>query len=298
MPFIINGEVIDEDVIEAEFRQVKAHYERTLQVACCERDPEFRGYAKDNILSRVLLSQEALRRYPGVTDEDIDQRLAKRLADAGGDQAFFMNLGIVASDEPAIRPNIATGVRLDKTLKEVYHPEPKYSEEEMRAWHAAHPKLFMTDEMVRAAHITLNMRGAQSREEQFNHIRKVRRELLDGADFMTVAERERLDKDQQIDLGWFKRGEFMEEFEVIAFSMSKGEISPVFTTQLGLHLCLVLDRKDPEPKPFEEVKAEVEQRMLDEYRDQKFNEFLEQLKAAAAIEDTDTEEHVPDHQHE
>lgn len=51
MPLIINGEEIDEDIVDAEFRQVKAHYERTLQVACCERDPEFRGYAKDNIIS-------------------------------------------------------------------------------------------------------------------------------------------------------------------------------------------------------------------------------------------------------
>jgi hypothetical protein len=48
MALIINGEHIDEEIIEAEFRQIKGHYERTLQVACCERDPEFRGMAKDH----------------------------------------------------------------------------------------------------------------------------------------------------------------------------------------------------------------------------------------------------------
>ena len=86
MAFIINGETIDEEIIEAEFRQIKGHYERTLQVACCERDPEFQGYAKDNITARVLLNQEALKRVPEVSDEEIDARLAQLIEEAVGEE--------------------------------------------------------------------------------------------------------------------------------------------------------------------------------------------------------------------
>jgi parvulin-like peptidyl-prolyl isomerase len=82
----------------------------------------------------------------------------------------------------------------------------------------------------------------------------------------------------------------MEEFETIAFSMNIGEISPVFSTQLGFHLCTVVDRRAPEPKPFDEVKDAVLQRMLEEHRDAKFNQLLEQLKATAEIKDTDPDE--------
>ncbi len=289
MPLIINGEEIDEDIVEAEFRQIKGHYERTLQVACCERDPEFRGYAKDNIISRTLLNQEAQKRIPEVSEEDITARLQKLIQDAGGETQFYTNIGLVAKDEAAIRPNIANGVRLDKMLADIYQPEPDYTDTELRAWYEDHLELFMTEEQIRAAHITKNLQGVQSREEVFKHLRKVRAELLAGADFMNVAERERSEEQQLIDLGWFKRGEFMEEFEVIAFSMTEGEISPVFTTQLGLHLCTVLGRKNPEPKPFEEAKPDVQRRKLDEYRDAKFNEFLEQLKAGADIINTEPE---------
>lgn len=289
MPLIINGEEIDEDIVEAEFRQIKGHYERTLQVACCERDPEFRGYAKDNIISRTLLNQEAQKRIPEVSEEDITARLQKLIQDAGGETQFYTNIGLVAKDEAAIRPNIANGVRLDKMLADIYQPEPDYTDTELRAWYEDHLELFMTEEQIRAAHITKNLQGVQSREEVFKHLRKVRAELLAGADFMNVAERERSEEQQLIDLGWFKRGEFMEEFEVIAFSMTEGEISPVFTTQLGLHLCTVLGRKNPEPKPFEEAKPDVQRRKLDEYRDAKFNEFLEQLKTGADIINTEPE---------
>lgn len=289
MPLIINGEEIDEDIVEAEFRQIKGHYERTLQVACCERDAEFRGYAKDNIISRTLLNQEAQKRIPVVSEDDITARLQKLIQDAGGETQFYTNIGLVAKDEAAIRPNIANGVRLDKMLADIYQPEPDYNDAELRAWYDSHLELFMTEEQIRAAHITKNLQGVQSREEVFKHLRKVRTELLAGADFMNVAERERSEEQQLIDLGWFKRGEFMEEFEVIAFSMTEGEISPVFTTQLGLHLCTVLGRKTPEPKPFEEAKTDVQRRKLDEYRDAKFNEFLEQLKAEADLINTEPE---------
>lgn len=297
MPLIINGEEIDEDIIEAEFRQIKGHYERTLQVACCERDPEFRSYAKDNIVSRSLLNQEAQKRFPEVSEEEVTARLQKLIEDAGGETRFYMNIGLVSKDEAAVRPNVANGVRLDKMLAEIYQPEPAYSDAELRAWYDAHLDRFLTDEQIHAAHITKSLQGAQSREEIFKHLRQVRAELQAGADFLTVAERERGAEQQQIDLGWFRRGEFMEEFEVIAFSLNEGEISPVFTTQLGLHLCTILGRKPPEPRPFEEAKEEVRQRMLDEYRDQKFNAFLEELKAAANIVDTEPEHEWSPHQH-
>ena len=77
MALIINGERIDDEIIEAEFREIKGFHERTLQIACCERDPEFRALAKENITSRALLGQESRRRHPEVPEADIDARLAK-----------------------------------------------------------------------------------------------------------------------------------------------------------------------------------------------------------------------------
>jgi parvulin-like peptidyl-prolyl isomerase len=290
MALIINGEEIDDEVIEGEFRNVKGHYERLLQVACCERDQEFRGYAKDNLISRVLLNQEAKRRLPEVPEEDVSNRLSRLIEEAGGETQFYLNIGMPYKDEAVVRENVAGGVRLDKMLAEVYAPEPEYSDADLRAYYDAHLELYLTDEQIRAAHITKSMQGAKSRQEVYESLRNIRRQLLAGGDFMKMAEEHRADDQQQIDLGWFKRGEFMEEFETIAFSMDIGEISPVFSTQLGFHLCTVLDRKAPEPRPFEEVKEAVRQRLQEEHRDQKFNQFLEQLKAAATIEDTDPEE--------
>jgi hypothetical protein len=129
MALIINGEEIDDEVIEAEFRNVKGHYERQLQVACCERDPEFRGYAKDNIISRVLLSQEARRRVPEVADEAVTARLNRLIEEAGGETQFYMRIGMPYKDEAVVRENVANGVRLDQMLAEIYGADPEPTEE-------------------------------------------------------------------------------------------------------------------------------------------------------------------------
>jgi parvulin-like peptidyl-prolyl isomerase len=237
-----------------------------------------------------LLNQESRRRVPEVAEEDITARLNKLIDEAGGESQFYLNIGLPPKDSALVRDNIAGGVRLDKTLQQIYSPEPVPTEADLRACYEANLKHYMTDEQIKAAHITKSLQGATSRQDVYQAMRDVRSQLLAGAAFAQLAEEHRADEQQQIDLGWFKRGEFMEEFETIAFSMGEGEISPVFTTQLGFHVCTVTGRNPSVARPFDEVKEDVKTRFLEEHRDKKFNALLEDLKTAAKIEDTDPEE--------
>ena len=286
MALIINGENIDDEIIETEFRQIKGHYERTLQVGCCERDPEFQGYAKDNIIARAVLNQEAARRYPEIEEDDITSRLDKLIEEAGGEEHFYMKIGMPFGSTEIVRGNVANGVRLDKLLQSVYGDEPTPSDEEVSAYYEANIHAFQSEEQIHVVHITKGLEGAKSRSEVYAKMRELRHQLTAGADFEKLAEEQRGNEQQQIDLGWFKRGEFMEEFEAIAFSMNLNEISPVFTTQLGFHLCKVMGRRDPAPVPLDQIKDAVRNRMMEESRDKKFNAFVEELKATAKIEDT------------
>ncbi|MFZ4763429.1 MAG: peptidylprolyl isomerase [Roseimicrobium sp.] len=290
MALIVNGEHIDDDLIEGEFRTIKSHYERMLQVACCERDPEFLAMAKDNLASRFLLQQAAKERVPSVTEESISEHLAMLVTQAGGEEQFYARIGMAEVDEAVVRSQVANGVRMDSMMQTVYAPEPEPSEPEVLAFYEAHQNEYLTEEEIRASHISMNLSGAKSRVEVYNTIRALREQALAGADFDQLAAEHNTSKDTSPDLGWFKRGEFMEEFEAIAFSMRQDEISPVFTTQLGFHICKLTDRKPAVPKPFEEVKDAVRQRIIEQHRDAKFNDFVEQLKTVADIQDTDPDE--------
>ncbi len=290
MALIINQETIDDEVIDGEFRQIKGHFERTLQVACCERDPEFRAMAKENITSRALLQHEAMRRFPEVGDSEIQERLSKLIEAAGGEDKFYVNIGLPYKDEDAVRGNVASSVRLDKTLAQVYAPEPEPDDSALHEYYESNKNLFLTEEQIRASHISINLGSAQTRVEVYTRMRELREKALNGADFDSLGAEHNSNKEMSSNLGWFKRGEFMEEFEAIAFSMRLDEISPVFVTQLGFHICKLTGRHSAEPKPFEEVSDQVRQRILEVHRDKKFNEFVDVLKKTATIKDTDPPE--------
>jgi peptidyl-prolyl cis-trans isomerase SurA len=71
--------------------------------------------------------------------------------------------------------------------------------------------------------------------------------LRHGADFASVAKRFSADsgsREQGGELGWFRRGVMVKEFEDVAFRLRPGEISEVVETPFGFHI-IQLERAQP-----------------------------------------------------
>ncbi|AOW13802.1 peptidylprolyl isomerase [Hydrogenophaga crassostreae] len=61
------------------------------------------------------------------------------------------------------------------------------------------------------------------------------------------------------DLGYFGRGAMVKPFEDVVFALDKGAISDVVETDFGFHIIKLIDIKAPKAKPFEEMRAQIEQ---------------------------------------
>ena len=59
------------------------------------------------------------------------------------------------------------------------------------------------------------------------------------------------------DLGFFSRGDMVKPFEDAAFSMKKGEISPLIESIYGFHIISLTDVTEEKIKPLAEVKAKI-----------------------------------------
>lgn len=290
MALIINGERIDEAVVGQEFSEIKSHYERLGRISCCERDDEFRGYARDNIVGRVLLTQQAKHEGDPVSEQEIDDAVEQLKQEHGGEQQFYFNMGLSPEQEDLVRGNVATSLAVDKLLRKVCGEEAEPSAEELKQFHEDNLDEYRTVEEVRASHILKSVEKSEDREPLFHLMCGLRRKAMEGADFDELA-REHSDKPpEEIDLGWFKRGELMDEFEVMAFSMDKDEVSPVFTIHGSFHLAKVTDKKPAQPIPFEEVREQVREAVLQSRRDRRIREYIDGLKAKATIEEIEEEE--------
>jgi peptidyl-prolyl cis-trans isomerase SurA len=67
-------------------------------------------------------------------------------------------------------------------------------------------------------------------------------ELRRGADFATLAKRfsdDTLTRESGGELGWFRRGVMVPEFEAVAFRLRPGDLSPLVRTDFGFHIIQV-----------------------------------------------------------
>jgi parvulin-like peptidyl-prolyl isomerase len=230
MPLIINGEEIEGVLLEQEFSAIKAHFESLGNVSCCERDEEFRGYARDNIIARVLLAQEAERTVEPASEADIDAAVEQLKADHGGEAKFAAATGYGPEHAAALRDNVHTELRLRRLVERLTAGDQEPTDAQLRAFYDEHLDLFKTVEEVQASHILKAPRRGEDREAAYQQLREAREKILAGADFHEIARTTSDKPENETDLGHFKRGDLMEEFERVAFSMRVGEVSPVFAS--------------------------------------------------------------------
>jgi len=284
VPLVVNGQRIDDAILQSEFSQIKAYFENLGNVSCCERDEEFRGYAKQNVIARALLAQEALRNRPKSPDSEVDAAVAKLVEEYGGESRFFAATGATADQMHLVRHDVEVDLRVKGMLDQLA-ADVVADEAALRKFYNDHQASYMTPEEVRASHILKAPKRGEARAGAYEELRKLRGELQSGADFESLAKKHSDKADEHIDLGFFKRGELAEEFETVAFSMKVGEISPVFVSPFGFHLIKLTDRKPSKPIPFEQARKQVEEHFREQHRQEKTRELVERLKQTAVVEE-------------
>lgn len=289
MQTLVNGEPIAPEWIEEEFSQIKSWHEQRSQLSCCERDDEFRAQARENVIGRVLLNQAAEREIPDPTSEQIQAAVKQLHKDYGGEEAFLATMGLNEGQKSFVDRQVVVNLKADQLIanlsKDLQHPE----EDALLAYYREHSEPYTSESRVRALHIFKSLRQSEDKDQLFKECCKVRERLCSGEDFETIA-REFSDKPaEEIDLGFFKRGELMDEFEFVAFSMQVGEVSPVFSSYHGFHLAKVLEIEPPVITPFEEVREAVLEAWMQEKRTLLMQEYIQALKSQAEIKDIEEE---------
>ena len=103
---------------------------------------------------------------------------------------------------------------------------------------------------VHVAHILLRLGQKASYQEQEivkNKIDSIYQALCKGADFADLAKKYSDDKGSAVNggtLAWFTKGQTVQAFEKVAFSLRKGEISRPFMSEFGYHIVKLLDKHD------------------------------------------------------
>lgn len=129
--------------------------------------------------------------------------------------------------------------------------EAKVTDDDVRRFYNEHGEMLAQPE-VRTSHILV-----ETEEEA----KKVQQRLHAGEEFTNVAKEVSLCPSKEVggDLGFFKRGMMVPEFEEAAFALEKGKISLPVRTQFGYHIIHKTDEKNAAKPSFDEAKGMIEQ---------------------------------------
>jgi peptidyl-prolyl cis-trans isomerase D len=158
------------------------------------------------------------------------------------------------------------------------------SDDELKAQYQADIQQYEVPNRVHVDHILLMTVGKTPAEVE--EIKAKADEVLKlakkGGKFDDLAKKYSEDpgtKDKGGDLGWITQGQTVPEFEKVAFSLPKGEISDLVKTQYGFHIIKVLDKETAHTKTFDEVKDQIRAPMVLSKADRTASEIADKLSA-------------------
>lgn len=117
-------------------------------------------------------------------------------------------------------------------------------------------------------------------------------QLRKGADFAKLASQFSDDKGSAKDggdLGWFRPGTMVPEFEQAAFALKPGQISEVVKTDYGYHIIQVTERRSKIPADFEKNKEKYRAEELQKRKGAAWPAYLKELRKQTQITIVDAE---------
>lgn len=161
---------------------------------------------------------------------------------------------------------------------------------EMQEYYEANRAKYSEEETFRARHIFFRVTEkspAAEIKQAMKTALMVLAEAKSGKDFVELAKTYSEDpaaRSDGGDMGRFKKGDMLPELEGTIMAMKPGEVSELVSTPLGFHIVKLEERVSGKVKPFESVKAEIENEIYRKKSEERFSLWAKELRSKSSIE--------------
>jgi len=275
----VNGEIITEAELNKRVEQAAAWYGYDLTTP---ENKDLTADLQEQVLESMIMEkvvrQVAREMKIEVGQEEVDEEI-KRIRDQLKTQESYTDfLNKRKFTEQDLRTYIANQLLLDKLFEEVTK-DITAPTRDSRQYYEEHKEEFFVQEQVKARNIVV-----KTEEEARDVISRLDR----GEDFARLAAELSIDPSARENGGlidYFDReAMYIQEFKDAAFSLKVGQYTktPVKTVY-GYHIIKVEDKKPARQYSFDEVKDELESRLLMEEKNEEFSNFVDSLIEKANI---------------
>ena len=252
MPILVNGERVDDALVRQEAQVIRSYLEEaSTGEDALALDLRAWEWARENVIEKVLLRQAAM------TDPESDSTVLPEQEEAGQ--------------------------RVARLVAKITAKVPAPKKKDVTDYYRKNRDSFFAPEMVHAGHIVKNVDERIDEASALQAIQAIQQELLDGSSFEEVADRRSDCPGNGGDLGFFPRGQMVQEFDDVVFSLKAGEVSPIFRTLFGFHIAKVYERKAEGVRDLSEVRGRIEELLTRRDKEECVEQFVDGLRAKADI---------------
>ncbi|HTX52630.1 MAG TPA: peptidyl-prolyl cis-trans isomerase [Candidatus Baltobacteraceae bacterium] len=172
--------------------------------------------------------------------------------------------------------NLRRELMIRSLVQEEIGSKIQVDDKEVQEYFNAHPDEFSGDQ-VHLKHILV------PNEDQ---VKEVQAQLAKNVSFDELAKKYSQDTASAPkggDLGTLSREQMLPDFAKAAFALKPNEVSAPVKTPFGFHLITLVERKKGTPLTFEQVKGQLQRRLLEQKQSERFQAWIKDLESKAKI---------------
>ncbi|MEQ1758892.1 MAG: peptidylprolyl isomerase [Vicinamibacterales bacterium] len=283
----VNGE----NITRTQFEQAVQTVERQngASVPPDQRDRVYRGVLEQLISFRLLI-QETKARNLTVADAEVDARMAQIKGQFPSEEAFTQTLAQQKMTPEQLKADARSEMLVTKMLQTEVEPKVAISPVQVQEFYSNNPDRFKQGERVRASHILLRV-PEQADQAAKNAVKTkaadVLKQVRAGQDFAALAKQFSEDPASATnggDLNYFQKGQMVGPFDQAVFAMKVGDVSDLVETQFGFHIIKLTDKQVERAIPLTEVRAQVQQYLENQARQEQTQALIKALTAKGKVE--------------
>jgi foldase protein PrsA len=272
---VVDGEEISKSEFDALMTRAETSYEQNKRDFPKVGTPEYKTLQDQAVA--YLVQQEKYRQKADdldieVSDKEVDERLkqVKQQYFGGNEQQFQQNLKQQGLTVEQVRNEIENQLISEKIYEKVTEGV-KVTDAEISAYYAKNKKDYKVAESRDVRHILVAKKALAD---------QLHSELEGGASFAALAKKHSTDPGSKQNGGKLtvRKGETVPQFDKVAFSLDKGELSAPVKTQYGWHIIEALsDIQPPKQTPLKDVKEQIRQQLLQEKRQKSISDWSKDI---------------------
>lgn len=253
---------------------------------------QIRRTALEQVIEKKLIEQKIRELNIKVTEEEIRQAIedVKKQNSMPSQETLIAALATQGLSYDQYRTQLQEQLERLKLVSVEVRSKVHVSDSELREYYDANRAKYTEDDSFRARHIFFKTNEKASPEEiklSMTNALMVLAETKSGKDFIELAKAYSEDpaaRKDGGDLGVFKKGDMQPEMEAAIIAMKPGEVSELVYTPVGFHIIKLEERISGKLKPFEGLKAELEEAVYRKKSEDRFSQWAKELKSKASIE--------------